>query len=374
LYSLADQLLATDDRPSGFDYLRLGLSISVISIHSVAICYGSDAFGEMWKGPFHPIAYFVVPSFFALSGFLVAGSLERNTVPAFLTLRFLRIFPALCVEVFISALFLGTLLTTLPLSSYFSHSEFWRYLGNVIGWVHFDLPGVFDNRVPPNHVNGSLWTVPYELDCYIAIAALAVVGAAKRPKIFAILVFLLALALTAKAALTTFFSIGGMHPGGVLVLSFLFGATMYLLRQRLPFSTALGLGSIAFSLALLYSGTTFYVATPFIAYATVYLGLQNPRRTVLIKGADYSYGMYLYGYPFQQVVATLIPFGMLWPINIGGAVLLSGCAAFLSWNLIEKQVLQRRKSALAFVGQVAGGLQQLVSGKFSGDRSATASK
>jgi peptidoglycan/LPS O-acetylase OafA/YrhL len=54
--------------------------------------------------------------FFALSGFLVAGSPERSkTLLTFLGLRAIRIYPALGVEVVLSALLIGTAVTTLPL-------------------------------------------------------------------------------------------------------------------------------------------------------------------------------------------------------------------------------------------------------------------
>jgi peptidoglycan/LPS O-acetylase OafA/YrhL len=107
--TIQNQLDFVQNRPSGFDYLRLILAISVIAVHSVMLCSGQFPF---WTGPLRPLVCFILPSFFALSGFLVTGSFERNTIPAFFTLRALRIFPALAVEVLISALIIGPLLTT----------------------------------------------------------------------------------------------------------------------------------------------------------------------------------------------------------------------------------------------------------------------
>ncbi|MGX9147707.1 acyltransferase family protein [Mesorhizobium sp. 128a] len=357
--TISDRLIQAENRPSGFDYLRLFLSISVLLSHSIGICYGWSApiVIWLWHGPPHPMLYFIVPSFFALSGFLVAGSLERNTVPAFLTLRFIRIFPALCVEVLISALFLGTLLTSLSLRDYFSHPEFWRYLGNIVGWVHFDLPGVFENRPPPNRVNGSLWTVPFELNCYIAIAALGMAGLVKRPMLFTSAAAFGMLALSAKAAFTGFFIVGGNAPGGVLILSFLFGAAIYLVRNTLPFSFPLFVLSFTLSLVCFYFGAMFYFATPFVAYSTAYIGLLNPRRTLLVRGADYSYGIYLYGYPFQQAAFQLLPGGTFWLLNIVYTVLSSGAAACLSWTFVERRVLDRRAAALLRVAKAMEWLQ-----------------
>jgi peptidoglycan/LPS O-acetylase OafA/YrhL len=94
----------------------------------------------------------------------------------FLGLRAIRIFPALFVEVILSALILGPLVTTLPPQLYFSDPLFFNYLLNAIGDVHFLLPGVFADNPWPRVVNGQLWTIPYELYCYCAISIIALIG------------------------------------------------------------------------------------------------------------------------------------------------------------------------------------------------------
>ena len=119
--------------------------------------------------------------FFALSGFLVAGSLLRSrTVAMFLASRIIRIFPALSVEVLLSAVLLGPLFTSLTLAQYFRSHEFWGYWWNLVGHVHFRLPGVFDANPNPNVVNGQLWTVPYELYCYVLLALVTLIGGVRH--------------------------------------------------------------------------------------------------------------------------------------------------------------------------------------------------
>ncbi len=59
---------------------------------------------------------------------------------SFLGNRFIRIYPALAVEVFLSAFLLGAVFTSLDLSLYFADPEFLRYLVNVTGHIHFSLP------------------------------------------------------------------------------------------------------------------------------------------------------------------------------------------------------------------------------------------
>jgi peptidoglycan/LPS O-acetylase OafA/YrhL len=112
----------------------------------------------------------ILPMFFALSGFLVTGSLFRTrTLTEFIALRLLRLVPALAVEVTLSAVVLGALFTSLPIGQYFSDPAFWKYFLNIAGRIHYSLPGVFqDNPIPI--VNISLWTIPYELEWYLISA------------------------------------------------------------------------------------------------------------------------------------------------------------------------------------------------------------
>src|ERR1700761_3676596 len=115
LKTIQDRISETGGRSTGFDYMRLVLALAILGWHSIVTCYGSVAQDAVGASPARPLIALLLPAFFALSGFLVAGSLERSrTIPMFLGLRALRILPALAVESLISALIIGPLLTTLP--------------------------------------------------------------------------------------------------------------------------------------------------------------------------------------------------------------------------------------------------------------------
>jgi peptidoglycan/LPS O-acetylase OafA/YrhL len=101
------RLRAADRRPTGFDYLRVVLASTVLGWHVVMTGYGVEFQNQLLRSGYCAPVALVLPMFFALSGFLVAGSLDRsNTLIMFLGLRAFRIVPALAVEVFLSALIL----------------------------------------------------------------------------------------------------------------------------------------------------------------------------------------------------------------------------------------------------------------------------
>jgi len=343
--TIAARLEATKGRTSGWDYMRLILAVLVVCWHSALTSYGAAGQTEFGSGPARPVIAVILPMFFTLSGFLVAGSLQRSrSVIGFLGLRGIRIFPALAVESLIAALIVGPLLTTLPLADYFADGRFWRYFRNMLGHPVYWLPGVFETN-PIDKVNGQLWTVPYELECYIALAVLGVLGATRRPA----LILLAAAAFTAwnlwidiSAGAAYLDEAAGPVPGWSLVVSFLLGVAVYLYQDRLPWSRALcGLAAVA-ALGFLAVPYGEVPAVVLLAYVTVYLGLCDPPKVGLLKGADYSYGIFLYGFIIQQALMSLGPQMHHWWINIALAVPGATIVAALSWHCIEKPALGLR--------------------------------
>jgi peptidoglycan/LPS O-acetylase OafA/YrhL len=335
-------------RPTGFDYLRIGLAVAIICMHSVLSSYGETADIAVWTSPLRPAIRLILPMFFALSGFLVAGSLCRtSSIFQFLGLRAIRIYPALAVEVAISALLLGPLLTTVSLPAYFGSRAFGLYLLNVSGHIHYILPGLFQTNPYPNVVNAQLWTVPFELICYLVLAGLTLSGIKTRPW----------LAPAATIILMAFYAggriikhhgslpyiVGGV-PGILLVVSFLAGVSLYLFKDRLPWSVALcGLSGICSTILLGFVPLGDYVAAPIAAYFTVSLGLCNPTKLRILRGADYSYGIFLYGFVIQQTVMHLCPWAREWWINIVLCVPAAIAVAALSWHFVEKPALELRR-------------------------------
>ena len=343
---VADRLAASGGRPAGFDYLRLLLAMGVILLRSVAITRGIAAEFAFWVSPWRPFIRSIMPMFFALSGFLVAGSFERSrTIWMFFGLRVIRIYPALLVEVVLSAFILGVIFTALPLSRYFSDPLFHRYLLNMLGDPHYDLPGVFLSNPYPLTVNGQLWTVPYELGCYLTLGGMSLIGARRRPII----------APLAAALMTIAYIVGrqikyhgvppvshGLLGGPLLVISFLVGVSIYVYRERLPMGNATGIASVLIGAVMVsvIPGAEIWSPWP-LAYATVYLGTTNPKRIWLLLGADYSYGLFLYGYPIQQALAALLP-GQSSAFNTIASILVAGAFAAVSWRYVEKPALRLR--------------------------------
>ncbi len=325
----------------GFDYLRIGLSAGVVIQH--CILESNAVSGKLVLGNTF-LWYFILPAFFALSGYLVIGSLFRNSIAQFAVLRVLRIVPALAVEITLSALFLGVMFTQLPLVNYFTSQEFFTYFLNIIGVIHYTLPGVFNGEA----VNAQLWTIPYELRCYIFLIGVALItlNFQRLQKYFPIAMVSLATLLTVREVLKFQVGSGGFNVDGrSLELAFLWGCNIYLYRDRLPFSMPLILASLALGVILLEIYETRYLGVVFIAYSTVTFGLLKLPR---IPFGDLSYGLFLFHYPIMQTLR--LEFGVTNSLILTASTLtLSTLFGFASWKLIEKPILSRKSEVLAFV-------------------------
>lgn len=323
----------------------------------------------------------ILPMFFALSGFLITGSAIRLRLKDFLLNRAIRIVPALAVDIVFAALVLGPIFTTVSLQTYFSAYEFRAYFANIFGIIHYILPGVFENNPFPATVNGSLWTVPYEIGCYAIMSALIILGALKRP--------LWALTATAVvAAIITALTIQGVNPaalgglfspnstafttlnhfigpaGLMLYVNFMLGSMFFLFRRYIPKHWVLAVACIILPIATSFlfpqaTGKTLCIFfAPMLVYVTVYVGMLEIPRIPLYHRGDYSYGIYLYGYPFQQALVTLFPKLTSPWLHFAISLPLATVIAMGSWHFIEKPILKLRKK-FSFTAQKGDAKERL---------------
>lgn len=336
--TIAERLAATGNRPSGFDYMRLALASGVVIQHTLITVYPLADAIAIWQGPLRPPLALVLPMFFALSGFLVSQSLARSrTVISYLGLRALRIFPALAVNILLAALVLGPLLTALPLGDYFANPLFRAYLHNIAGSIHYLLPGLFADH-PSRAVNVSLWTIPWELFCYLGLALIALIGLNRLRTVFLLAVMALGAAMAALGAANPGVLMGRTAvPAPLLVECFLLGAAAWLFRDRIVPRTGLLVASaLGCGLLMLHPLGDLFAAVP-ITYLTLHLGLLDPARRLPVSSGDYSYGIFLYGFPVQQLVyAVLGPHP--WWLNFLAAAPVIVLLAIFSWHMVEAPV------------------------------------
>ena len=323
----------------GFDMLRLFLSLAIVLFHCWETSYG----GPEGIDPIvaFPLSACILPVFFGLSGFLVAGSaLRANSVQVFFVFRVLRLAPALITEVTLSALILGPLVTSVDLGAYFSDPRFYAYFGNIIGHIHFVLPGVFEHNPKAGIVDINLWTLRPEFFCYlIMLGLLSFKLVSKRSLVF--------LAALMTVAIPLAVSSGRLSPhwGHAMVYAFVMGALAYLYRDKIVLDWRLFVGCMVASLLLnkYAPAPMLHLSVPTLTYCMVYIGMQRVPAPWPLNQGDYSYGIYLYGFPIQQTLVQSFPqLRYPWLLFVVAVPIIVGFAAF-SWHVIEKPALALRK-------------------------------
>lgn len=275
-----------------------------------------------------------VKLFFFLSGAVVTTSLLTKGDPLrFILARIFRIWPAMAAAILLCALVLGPLASTLPLLEYSSDPLSYRYVfQNLTLSTTYPLPGVFEQNAYPAVVNGSLWTIPFEVAAYAILLGTFLLGLF-RWKLIPLLVFPLFLIDPLLDTPLLFTWLPDNHHVTMLAPCFAFGALLATYRDKIAINVPLIIG--AWVLYVLGRSTTvdFYFFY-FALFLTVLYLSALPIAVRAKPPVDISFGVYLWAFPVQQLIANhYLDQGI--HFNQIAALLICLPLGLLSWKLVE---------------------------------------
>jgi len=344
----------SSNRDNNFNIIRFFAAILVIVSHSYVLSLGKGN-----EDPFHnlfgvSLGTVAVDVFFITSGFLVTASLvNRGNLTSFFLNRFLRIMPGLFVALIFTTLVIGLVFSTSSVKEYLTDDQtliyFFKNLSLIFG-VNHELPGVFSEIPFPNAVNGSLWTLPWEVRMYAVLFILGIfvylmpIWHINHLQIITFIlgfgaIFLFLFNWNFKIS-DNYFLVKGTHLGGL----FFIGAFFYLSRKSIYIDGKLGW----FLLSLLFVSVlwnqklffVFYYVT--IAYLVMLIAyLPNGKIRSFNQYGDYSYGLYIYAFPVQQSIIFLIP-GLTPVYVIVISLTITLILAYFSWHYVEKPMLKHK--------------------------------
>ncbi|NVJ05903.1 acyltransferase [Myxococcus sp. AM001] len=328
-----------DSRRNNLDFLRFAAAAGVLFSHAFPLGEG--------KGTVEPLESFTrgqlslgrlgVAVFLIISGVLITRSWERTPDAArFIWARALRIFPGLGAMLLLTVGVLGPAFTRLPLGDYFTAPDSALYLlGNfALSWPQWHLPGVFEANAYPHAVNGSLWTLKYEVGFYVLTLGLGLTGLLRRG------VVVLGFVGAAVAPFVT----GRLGFWPELYLYFGGGVALYQWRAHVRMSPWVAAACVAGWLITARLGYGCRIATGLLGgYVVLYLAFR-PVGALADFGrrGDLSYGVYLYAFPVQQTVSALLGGRTAWWVNAAVALPCVLLLAALSWRWVEQPALRRK--------------------------------
>jgi peptidoglycan/LPS O-acetylase OafA/YrhL len=333
-------------KDNNFNLLRLLAAFAVLFSHSFAMLGQPEPFAASVGKNLGAMA---VDVFFVTSGFLVCASLMRSrNALDYLRARAFRIFPALWMMLVFSVFVLGACFSRLDFVSYLHEAQTWHYfLRNAVlmGGVEFYLPGMFEQNHLKGIVNGSLWSMIYELSMY-ALLLLACTSYFYVMKFrshvvalaVALVVFLCAWFLADRFYLLEHFQLLRF------VWFFFIASVFYWARHYLPMSgKIIACVAAAGLIALSISGHAFlivyYLSLPYVLFYLAYVPGGIVR--AFNRFGDYSYGVYLYAFPLQQALLVSYSGWTVFTFAIGAGFLSLLCAV-CSWHGIERPIMNLR--------------------------------
>lgn len=337
----------------GFDGLRLLAAVSVLFSHAFLIAEGTEAREPLYAllGRANIVGLYGVFVFFIISGFLLTRSLtERPDLVQFSINRFLRIVPGFVFCVAATSVVIGPLVTPLDLRAYFAQPEVYQYIGSSLMCLCDSWENPFLFAADPKLVgvkNGSLWSLSYEVLSYVFLLWLwALLG---RP-------VLVAAAIGAVAVATVLSpSVNRVVPGVAYTLPyFAAGVLMQVVHARFGTTKLGALASAGVLLASAFVGLQHYAFAAFGAYLVVFLAERpNAGSRFARRYGDLSYGLYLFGWPVEQLTQQVTGLRDGWQLFAASLPLVFACAA-VSWWAVERPFL-RLKGLIRHVSARATG-------------------
>lgn len=330
-----------DGRANSLTVVRLIAAVAVVVSHSFPIVYGNGAPQPLSGLTPYNLGQHAVNAFFVISGFTLANSVERRPgLRAFVVARMLRIFPGLFALGVVFAFGFGPHLSALPAREYFSDAHTYIYPFAILLQFNDAVPphGLFEAVPYAHNVNEPLWTIRYELAAYAGLAAMAALGLFRSNLGLAASFFVVA-AYYCLVAGSAEIADGGLYNLGRFGLCFMIGVVAHRLRERIRLSIPVALAALASAIALRstpVSGVAFMLLVAYLVFCVGALSFGPVGRW--LSRNDLSYGAYLYGWPIQQTLVTVLP-----SLTVAGLIAtaapLAMLAGFLSWRLIERPAL-----------------------------------
>lgn len=326
---------------NNFNLLRLLAAIAVLVSHAWPLALGTGTPEPLQALTGYKLGSTAVSVFFAVSGYFITKSfVRRSSLPDFLLARVARIYPALLVVLLLTVMVLGPLATGLPFRAFLADRQSWTYLPRNLLLRHpqWALPGVFASNPGGPAINGSLWTLFFEVACYAGIVAFGTLGLLRRWAVLPIIAGAVAVSVLVPQREDG----GALAMTGMLFLPFALGAGAYVHRARVPVSGGIALGLFAMA-ALVGVGSPLYplCRAAALSYGALWFGYALPWLRGYARLGDYSYGVYIYAFPIEQIIAWLAP-GCGPARMIAVALPVTVAAAVLSWHFVEHPALVRR--------------------------------
>lgn len=348
-----------DRKNNYFDDLRFILATLVVFYHSYELIKNPshDFISKMMLGQ-SSLGQIAVYAFFTISGFFMIQSLENSkTIMKYFRNRLYRIIPAFWFSIILFSIVIIPLFSNISLYGDDGSLDFIFKAGtfHIFGY-DWTIKNAFPNNTFSDGINGSMWTLKHELAAYILLPIFYLLSYKNRRFMLFFTCILIILSFLANSGIYLF----NIPVGKAWVLSeneypsfilfsyyFMVGSCLYLYKDKILVSQSVTLDFrwFVFLTILLilsfYGNKGKYILLFWVPYTVILLGCVLKYK-LFSKFGDYSYGIYIYSFPIQQLI-------ILKNSNISALSLFLTSMIFtlllsiVSYHLLEKPILNLKR-------------------------------
>ena len=330
---------------NNFTFVRLILSFMVLLFHLSVL----TQLKEFYFLKEYISANYAIKGFFVISGYLVYQSfINSSSSKEYFIKRFKRLYPAYIVGLLLSFI-IAISITSLNIYEFLKSVDLYRFfLFNLffLNFVQPTLPGVFENNYI-SAINGSLWTIKIEVIFYALIPYLIML--LKKNNKFLILVIVYLVSISWVYYFQNLYDgvyINNLYkqlPGQLIY--FCLGIFLSMNKKYIKYCFVIFTSSLLVSLLFQSKIVNYLVEPIFISSSIIYFSLYT-KKISLNKVGDLSYGIYLYHFPFIQLIFSVSFFNLNPWLGFLCVIFITVFASFISWHFVEKRYLFNRQKII----------------------------
>lgn len=300
-----------DGRENNFNIVRFVAAVFVFAGHMGIIQGGTPP--QIGGFRMHEMGVSIL---FLISGYLITKSWLSDPDPLrFAVRRFFRFWIPFAVMILLMVFVAGPLVSELGFGEYFQ-GGYQTYLKNLRLLIIYALPGVFTNLPMANVTNGSLWTMPVEAALYVLtplLLTLLRVKSRSRSSLYS-MAAATGLAFGFDVYLRIFNSNSVVFYGTDMISAYhlmvLYMIGMLFTYEEVRRYLNMQVGYMAMCVLFLVQFSAgplqyflMYLIIPYVVFSFAFA--PQPVFGRFGRKMELSYGIYLYGFFFQQLVVSV---------------------------------------------------------------------
>ncbi|MFZ4831933.1 acyltransferase family protein [Rouxiella sp. Mn2063] len=321
-----------------FDIIRIVAALLVLYSHHYAL----SGFEEPKFLQLESYGELAVTIFFSVSGYLIALSgMRSESFISYMDKRIKRIFPALIGCAVVIYIVIGSVINAGNIQDYYSHKLLVAIL-NLISLKGAPALNLSNGFIYPNAINGSLWTLPLEFSCYIFLAVGLCFSKSYKSILFLLITMLcFSIYFTYSPNKTIFYSIPVQHLC-LKGISFFMGGLLALTKDKWNIKrTKIFMFVTSLLLLYIWKGSFEFSILAYILIPIIVIIIAVSFKDKIVHGKfDYSYGIYIYAFPTQQLIINKLKTGFFTSMFL--STIITVILSILSWHFVEKRFLSRK--------------------------------